>query len=86
MMATTKQGWLRHTAVAAVMGASLLWTGAAGAQSTKETCPPTQATIVESKICPDGALTRRACCTKTTEKGTKTRCKSFPRCRPNSAS
>jgi hypothetical protein len=81
MMGTTKQGWLRHTAVAAVMGASLLWAGAAGAQeSPKETCPPGQATEVESKTCPDGQVVERACCTKTTEKGTKTRCKSFPHC------
>jgi hypothetical protein len=81
MTATTKQGWLRHTAVAAVMGASLLWAGAAGAQSVKERCHGTRQTAeVESKTCPNGAVVKRACCTKTTEKGTKTHCKSFPHC------
>jgi hypothetical protein len=83
MTATTKQGWLRHTAVAAVMGASLLWAGAAGAQSPKATCPPRQETNVESKTCPNGAVVERACCTKTNppfEKGPKTHCKSFPHC------
>ena len=80
MRTTTKQGWLRHTAVAAVMGASLLWAGAAAAESNKDMCPPTQATQVESKTCPNGAVVQRACCTKTGEKGTKTRCKSYPHC------
>ena len=82
---TTKQGWLRHTAVAAVLGASLLWVGVAGAQN-KATCPATQATQVESKTCPNGVVVQRACCTKTSEKGTKTRCKSFPHCPSKSRS
>lgn len=84
MMGTTKQGWLRHTAVTAVMGASLLWAGAAGAQPVKVTCPPGQDTEVETKTCPSNGpepvIVQRACCTKTTEKGTKTRCKSYPHC------
>lgn len=81
MTTSSKQSWLRRTAAAAVMGVSLVCAGGAGAQTpVKETCPGTQATQVESKVCPNGAVTKRACCTKTTEKGTKTRCKSFPKC------
>jgi hypothetical protein len=82
MTRTTKQGWLRHTAVAGVMGACLLWAGPAGAQSVKETCPGMQATQVESKTCPNGAVVKRACCTKPNPRGMgpRTHCKSFPHC------
>jgi hypothetical protein len=83
MTSMTMQRWLRRTAAATVMGASLLWAGSAGAQSVKETCPSRQETAVESKTCPNGAVVKRACCTKTNppfERGPKTRCKSFPHC------
>ncbi len=77
------QGRLKQAAAAAAIGASLFSAGVAGAVSVKETCPATQATVVEAKTCPNGAVVRRACCTKTNppfEKGPKTRCKSFPHC------
>jgi hypothetical protein len=83
MVSGTMQGWLRQAAVASVLGVGLLWAGAAAAQSVKETCPPRQETAVESKTCPNGAVVKRACCTKTNppfERGPKTHCKSFPHC------
>jgi hypothetical protein len=57
----------------------------------KETCPPGQMTRLESKTCPErptrpALVLKRACCTKTSEKGTKTRCKSFPHCPSHSPS
>jgi hypothetical protein len=84
MMGTTKQGWLRHTAVAAVMGASLLWAGAAGGQTLKETCPTGQTlTGTDSKTCPDGKVLSRACCKKADG---RVRCKSFAHCPSKSPS
>jgi hypothetical protein len=60
-------------------------------ESRKVTCADGQATMVESKTCPPtnrrpAVVVQRACCTKTSEKGTKTRCKSFPHCPRNSPS
>ena len=78
-MSGTMRGWLRRTTVATA-AAAMLCSGTAWAQN-KEMCPATQMTqAVESKTCPDGQVVKRACCTKTSEKGTKTRCKSFPHC------
>ena len=82
MNSRTMRGSLRRTAVAAA-AACILYSGAAWAQAkdtNKDECRPSQMAQVESKTCPDGQVVRRACCTKTTEKGTKTRCKSFPHC------
>jgi len=60
-------------------------------ESRKITCADDQATRVEDKVCPPtnrrpAVVVQRACCTKTSEKGTKTRCKSFPHCPRNSPS
>jgi hypothetical protein len=82
MTSGTVQGWLRRTAVATA-AAAMLCAGTAWAQAketNKDMCRPSQMAQVESKTCPDGQVVRRACCTKTSEKGTKTRCKSFPHC------
>ena len=59
--------------------------------SPKTMCPPTQTTMIESKTCPPtsgrpAVIVQRACCTKSSEKGVKTRCKSFPHCPRNSPS
>lgn len=78
MSTTTMRGYVRSAVGAAVVAASFALPGAAFADKT--TCPSGQATQVEPKTCPNGAVVQRACCTKTTEKGTKTRCKSFPKC------
>jgi hypothetical protein len=69
---------LRHAAVA-VATAGMLWAGAASAQP-HEMCGPNQVAQIEPKTCPSGVVVKRACCTRTTAKGTKTRCKSFPHC------
>jgi hypothetical protein len=62
-----------------------------GDESRKITCADGQGTMVESKTCPPtnrrpAVVVQRACCTKTSEKGSKTRCKSFPHCPRNSPS
>ena len=81
--------------LAGMMSAGLLLASAALADSSDEspktTCADGQATMVESKTCPatnsrPAVVVQRACCTKTSEKGTKTRCKSFPHCPRNSPS
>ena len=66
----------------ALVGASLiLCAGSVAAQTTKDECRPGQETSrLESKACPDGTVRQRACCTRSTSKGTKTRCKSFAHC------
>jgi len=82
-------------ALACMMLASVVLASAARAddvdESRKITCADGQATMVESKTCPPtnrrpAVVVQRACCTKTSEKGTKTRCKSFPHCPRNSPS
>jgi hypothetical protein len=82
-------------ALACMMLASVVLASAALAddadESRKITCADGQATMVESKTCPPtnrrpAVVVQRACCTKTSEKGTKTRCKSFPHCPRNSPS
>jgi hypothetical protein len=82
MNSRTMRALLRRTTVAAA--ACILCSGAAWAQgksTNKDMCNPSQMTqVVESKACPGGQVVKRACCTKTSEKGTKTRCKSFPHC------
>ena len=96
MQAAGRQTRMRRVALAAVMAVTLGFAAHARAQddsgdSTKTTCADGQATMVESKTCPATAnrpavVVQRACCTKTSEKGTKTRCKSFPKCPRNSPS
>jgi len=77
MKRSTMQRWLPS-----VVGASLLLcAGPVAGQTTKDTCRPGQETArVDQKVCPDGTVRQRACCTRTTDKGTKTRCKSFAHC------
>jgi len=90
---------MSRSRVRCLMLASLMAVGLAGAsaaraddgESRKITCADGQATMVESKNCPPtnsrpAVVVQRACCTKTSEKGTKTRCKSFPHCPRNSPS
>ncbi len=81
--------------LACLMSAGLVLASSARADSggdpSKITCPDEQVTMVESKTCPPtnqrpAVVVQRACCTKTSQKGTKTRCKSFPHCPRNSPS
>jgi hypothetical protein len=94
MQAARRQSWIRRVALMAVMAATLGCAArvlADDGDSRKITCADGQATMVESKDCPATAnrpavVVQRACCTKTSQKGTKTRCKSFPHCPRNSPS
>ena len=82
--------------LASLMSAGLALASAAradnGDESRKITCADDQdVTRIESKTCPPtdrrpAVVVQRACCTKTSEKGSKTRCKSFPHCPRNSPS
>ncbi len=83
MQPITLQTALRRAATAIALSASLLLAGPAAAQkqTNKDKCNPNQALAsLDEKSCPDGSVVRRACCIKSSEKGEKTRCKSFPKC------
>ena len=95
MKRSTIRSRISSVALACMMLASVVLASAARAddadESRKVTCADGQATMVESKTCPPtnrrpAVVVQRACCTKTSEKGTKTRCKSFPHCPRNSPS
>jgi hypothetical protein len=95
MRRSTIRSRISSVALACMMMASVVLASAALAddadESRKVTCADGQATMVESKTCPPtnrrpAVVVQRACCTKTSEKGTKTRCKSFPHCPRNSPS
>jgi hypothetical protein len=88
---------VRRVALAAVMAATLgfaahaLAQDAVNAGSPKTTCPDGQATMLESKTCPErpgrpAFVLQRACCTKDARGVMKTRCKAFPHCPSNSPS
>jgi hypothetical protein len=90
---------IRHVALAIVMAAVLGYAAQAGAQddtavnagSAKTTCPDGQATMLESKTCPErpgrpAFVLQRACCTKNARGVLKTRCKAFPHCPSQSPS
>jgi len=96
MRRSTTRSRISCAMLAGMMSAGLLLLASAtraddGDESRKITCADGQATMVESKTCPPtdrrpAVVVQRACCTKTSEKGTKTRCKSFPHCPRNSPS
>ena len=95
MTRSTMRSRILRLMLAALVSAGLALASAARAQSDegsrKITCADDQATMIESKNCPPtdrrpAVVVQRACCTKTSEKGTKTRCKSFPHCPRNSPS
>jgi len=90
---------VRRVALAAVMAMTLGFAAHALAQddtavnagSPKTTCPDGQATMLESKTCPErpgrpAFVLQRACCTKDARGVMKTRCKAFPHCPSNSPS
>jgi len=99
MHASRRERRIRHVALAIVMVAVLGFAAHAGAQddtavnagSPKTTCPDGQATMLESKTCPErpgrpAFVLQRACCTKNARGVLKTRCKAFPHCPSNSPS
>jgi len=96
MNRSTIHSAVRHAAVVAVLVAALAFATGARADDGEGTtprtsCGPNQTTMLEQKTCPPtnrrpAVVVQRACCTRMGEKGTKTRCKSFPHCPRNSPS
>jgi hypothetical protein len=88
MNPTSLEITMRRAAAVIGLSASLLLAGPAAAQhnspqgSTKKNeCNPNHVLAsLDSKTCPDGTVLQRACCIKSSEKGDKTRCKSFAHC------